>query len=129
MGASSDAERMAVLKQQAEEKLRQLDTKSKQLSESLVQNIQQFESVSNARNYRALLVSQIRLLDTWIKAKEGVQSAEEMVKNMVQSKQTLESALGVVDELHPGVVPPSVPFQAQPARQGVGIMNFFSRSR
>merc|ERR1712146_724139 len=95
--------------QTSEDKLRENERESQQLSHSLVQNIRQFEAASNLRNFRAFLTAQIRLVETWIQAKDGVQSEEEMVKNLMQTKTELDTMLNVIDELHPDAVPPPPP--------------------
>jgi hypothetical protein len=100
----------------AEVEIAALDQESKDLTNRLVASVRAFESKSNARNYRGLLVSQIRVLKTWIEAKQGLQGAEAMVKDLEDSKLNLETALGTIDKVvgTTPTAPPPPPPHAQP---------------
>jgi len=114
-----------------------LEQKSSQLTDSLVVNVRTFESMSNARNYRALLVSQIKVVDNWIEAKQGLKGAEGMVRDLENSKRNLETCLNTVDKVvgnrvaaatarHGVPVPPQPAAQQRPPRrQGRGMFSGF----
>merc|ERR1712070_10592 len=114
---------LQILKDQAESKLKETERKQQVLSDNLLSNILQFESYSNARNYAGMLRSQIRLLETWIEAKDGLTEAEQMVRDMTNTKKQLEQALAVVSQVrHNGQrsgasVPPQPHAQFRPQRR------------
>lgn len=98
---------------QAKGEIAALEQESTKLTNSLVASVRAFESKSNNRNYRSLLVSQIRVIDTWIEAKQGLQGAEAMVKDLEDSKLNLETALNTIDKVIVAAPPPPRP-HAQP---------------
>lgn len=126
--AVSDQERLKVLKNKAEQNLQQTEMRQQKLSDDLLSNILKFEAYSNARNYAGMLRSQIRLLETWIEAKDGLAEAEQMVRDMIGTKSQLEEALKVVSSVRdskqiPGVPPPHRPHgkSRSPRRRRAGV--------
>jgi predicted GTPase len=87
------------LVQQAQAELAKLEQKSTDLTHQLVQNVTAFECKSNARSYRALLVSQIRVIDNWIEAKQGLKEAEGMVRDLEATRRNLQTCLDTVDRV------------------------------
>jgi len=94
--AQGEAQKLEVLKSDAQRQLDQCKQKQEQLNKKLYDTIRSFEKQSNTRNYVGMLNSQIKLLKAWIQAKDGLHEAKEMVENMRQTLQNLENTLLVV---------------------------------
>lgn len=97
--AVTEADKFQVLKAKAQQNMLDTERKQQELSDNLLKNILQFEAYSNARNYAGMLKSQIRLLETWIMAKDGLVESEQMVRDMVKTKSQLEEALKVISKV------------------------------